>query len=196
MTNRQRTPIEGIVRATNTAQADAFLAWLRRMAVATDADSGNITFTLGEKEGETTFRVDDSAHVAQLTLDSDGNLAVKTIAAPEAVWELGEFVEADALDGWTLKGNVVTVTAAYTMLATDYTILADATAGSFEILLADAEAVPGQLFNIKRIDDSANEVTLTTTKGQAIDDYASGALGLTENESFAVQSDGLTWRIT
>lgn len=98
MTNRQRTPVEGIVRATNTAQADAFLAWLRRMAVATDADSGNITFTLGEKEGETTFRVEDSAHVAQLTLDSDGNLAVKTIAAPEAVWQLGEFVATDDED--------------------------------------------------------------------------------------------------
>ena len=106
MTNRQRTPIEGIVRATNTAQADAFLAWLRRMAVATDADSGNITFTLGEKEGETTFRVDDSAHVAQLTLDSDGNLAVKTIAAPEAVWELGEFVEADEEDTMTYAATI------------------------------------------------------------------------------------------
>ena len=195
MTNRQRTPVEGIVRATNTAQADAFLAWLRRMAVATDADSGNITFTLGEKEGETTFRVDDSAHVAQLTLDSDGNLAVKTIAAPEAVWELGEFVEADALDGWTLKGNVVTVTAAYTVLATDYTILADATAGSFNILLPDAASVDGQLFNIKRIDGTANEVAITTTSSQTIDGYTSGEIGPAENESFAVQSDGANWRI-
>lgn len=196
MTNRQRTPIEGITRKADEAQLDSILALLRRLRVATDADSGNVTFTLGDKEGATAFRVEDSAHVPQLVLDSDGNLAVKTIAAPDAVWELGEFVETDALDGWTLKGNVVTVTAAYTVLATDYTILADATAGSFEILLADAEAVPGQLFNIKRIDDSANEVTLTTTKGQTIDDYATGDLGLTENESFAVQSDGLTWRIT
>lgn len=195
MTTRQRTPIEGIAKSANTAQLDSFIAWLRRLQAASDADSGNINFTLGDKEGSTSLYVRDSAGVPQFELDSDGNLAVKTIAAPDAVWELGEFVETDALDGWTLKGNVVTVTAAYTVLATDYTILADATAGSFEILLADAEAVPGQLFNIKRIDGSANEVTLTTTKGQAIDDYATGDLGLTENESFAVQSDGLTWRI-
>lgn len=195
MTNRQRTPVEGITRAVNTAQADAFLAWLRRMAVAGDADSGNIDFQLGDKEGATFFRIKDSAGVNQFTLDSDGNLVVETVAAGGPDWILGEFVETDALDGWTLKGNVITVTAAYTVTATDYTILADATAGSFEILLADAELVPGQLFNLKRIDDSANEVTLTTTKGQAIDDFASGELGLSENESFAVQSDGLTWRI-
>jgi len=195
MTQRQRTPIEGIVRVANTAQLDSLIAWLKRMEVAGDADSGNITFTLGDKEGVTFFRVEDSAHVPQLALDSDGNLAVETIAAGGPDWILGEFVEADALDGWTLKGNVVTVTAAYTVTASDYTILADATAGSFEILLADAELVPGQLFNLKRIDDSANEVTLTTTKGQTIDDFASGELGLSENESFAVQSDGLTWRI-
>lgn len=196
MTNRQRSPVEAIIRPTNTAQVDALLAWFKRLSVAANADSGDISLQLGDKDGATSLYVRDSAGVSQMELDSDGNLTVKTIAAPDAVWELGEFVETDALDGWTLKGNVVTVTAAYTVLATDYTILADATAGSFEILLADAEAVPGQLFNIKRIDDSANEVTLTTTKGQTIDDYATGDLGLTENESFAVQSDGLTWRIT
>lgn len=195
MTNRQRSPVEAIIRPTNTAQVDALLAWFKRLSVAANADSGDISLQLGDKDGATSLYVRDSAGVSQMELDSDGNLTVKTIAAPDAVWELGEFVETDALDGWTLKGNVVTVTAAYTVLATDYTILADATAGSFEILLADAEAVPGQLFNIKRIDDSANEVTLTTTKGQTIDDYATGDLGLTENESFAVQSDGLTWRI-
>lgn len=101
----------------------------KRLSVAANADSGDISLQLGDKDGATSLYVRDSAGVSQMELDSDGNLTVKTIAAPDAVWELGEFVETDALDGWTLKGNVITVTAAYTVLATDYTILADATAG-------------------------------------------------------------------
>lgn len=195
MTNRQRTPIEGITRKANEAQLDSILALLRRLQVATDADSGNVTFTLGDKEGATEFRILDSAGVEQLTLDSDGNLVVETVAAGGPDWILGEFVETDALDGWTIKGNVITVTAAYTVTASDCTILCDATAGAFDVLLIDAEEVPGQIFNIKRIDATANAVGITTAKSQTIDTYVSGELGVDEGDNVAVQSDGTNWRI-
>jgi len=177
------------------AALEALRQQLQRVTQALDAANGNVRARLGDATGATEWTVANTAGAKAMSLDSAGNLTVETVAAGGPDWILGEFVEADALDGWTLKGNVVTVTAAYTVTASDYTILADATAGSFNILLPDAASVDGQLFNIKRIDGTANEVAITTTSSQTIDGYTSGEIGPTENESFAVQSDGANWRI-
>lgn len=168
---------------------------LHRITAALDTANGNVRARLGDAAGSNSWVVADSDNNGVLNLDSDGNLTVTTIAAPEAVWQLGEFVEVDPLDGWIVKGNVITVTAAYTVTSADFTILADATAGSFDILLPDAATVDGQIFNIKRIDGTSNEVAITTTSSQTIDGYTSGEIGPAENESFAVQSDGANWRI-
>lgn len=177
------------------AAVEALRQQLHRVSSALDAANGNVRARLGDAEAQTAFTVVDQAGARALALDSDGNLVVTTIATPDAVWTLGEFVEVDTLDGWIVKGNIVTVTAAYSVTARDYTILADATAGSFDILLPDAATVDGQIFNIKRIDGTSNEVAITTTSSQTIDGYTSGEIGPAENESFAVQSDGANWRI-
>lgn len=183
MTQRQRTPIEGIVRVANTAQLDSLIAWLKRMEVAGDADSGNITFTLGDKEGVTFFRVEDSAHVPQLALDSDGNLAVETIAAGGPEWILGEFVE--SASGYAAK------TANYTLLATDQTI--EYTSGSYTATLLSAASVTGKVYNIK---NSGNGViTINTTSSQTIDGNASGVLKLSQYDNLTVQSNGQNWII-
>ena len=186
-----RPPREGL----DQAAIETMRQQLQRMMAALDTATGNVRAQLGDAVGETSWSVVNSSKAKVLDADSAGNLAVVTIAAPDAVWQLGEFVEVDALDGWIVKGNIVTVTAAYSVTARDHTILADATAGSFDILLPDAASVDGQIFNIKRIDGTGNEVAITTTSSQTIDGYTSGEIGPTENESFAVQSDGANWRI-
>lgn len=183
MTNRQRTPIEGIARVANTAQLDSILALLRRLQVTADADSGNVTFTLGDKEGATKFRILDSAEVEQFTLDSDGNLVVETVAAGGPDWILGEFVET--------ASTFVTPTGDYTVLATDETI--EYASGSYTVTLPDGEDVPGKVYNIK---NSGNGIiTINTTNSRTIDGNASGVIKLVQYDNLTVQSNGRNYII-
>ena len=177
------------------AALEALRQQLHRVTQALDAANGNVRARLGDATGATEWTVANTAGEKALSVDSAGNLTVETITAGGPEWVLGEFVEVDPLDGWILKSNVITITAAYTVTASDCTILCDATAGAFDVLLPDAATVPGQIFNIKRIDATTNAVGITTTGGQTIDAYVSGELGVDEGDNVAVQSDGADWRI-
>lgn len=63
--------------------------------------------------------------------------------------------------------NITTETADYTVLPTDYVVLVDATAGDITVTLPDASTL-SKIFYVKRIDDTANIVTISSS--QFIDD--------------------------
>ena len=67
-----------------------------------------------------------------------------------------------------LEAEISTKTADYTVTETDHTILVDATSGNVTITLRTAVGSK-QLYNIKRIDNSGNTVTVATTSSQNID---------------------------
>ena len=83
----------------------------------------------------------------------------------------------------------------YTILATDYTILADATGGAITVTLPTAVGIPGRTYVIKKIDSSTNAVTIGTTSSQHIDANTTKALYQQYN-SYTVQSDGANWVVT
>ena len=87
-----------------------------------------------------------------------------------------------------------TVTAAYTLLATDTLLLVDATAGAITITVPLATEHPTRSFIIKKIDASANAVTPTRSGADTID----GATSLTlsaQYDAVEIESDGSAWYV-
>jgi hypothetical protein len=56
--------------------------------------------------------------------------------------------------------SIKTVTAGYTVQLTDNTILCDASGGAFTVTMPEVSGAEGRIFNIKKIDPSANAVTV------------------------------------
>lgn len=86
--------------------------------------------------------------------------------------------------------EIVNKNADYTVVDTDYTILADASTNAFTLTLPDATTNTGRVLVIRKIDESANDLTF------------SAPIKISENTSFTtlninttirIQSDGTAW---
>lgn len=90
--------------------------------------------------------------------------------------------------------KVSTVTADYTLTDEDYTILVDASNSAITLSLPTAVGNARLDFEIKRIDDSANSVSIKAVSGEEID--GANALSLnTQYEAVTVRADGAAWWI-
>ncbi len=94
-----------------------------------------------------------------------------------------------------IRANVITTTSAsYTILATDYTIIGNATSNNIATTLPLASAIPGRLLNFKKNDSSANTVTINRTGSDTIDGQTSVVLTV-QYQTVTIQSDGTNWNI-
>jgi hypothetical protein len=89
---------------------------------------------------------------------------------------------------------VVTKAANYTLSDTDYVILANAASGAFTLTLPSAVGIAGRSYVLKKIDNSANVITMTASASETIDNLASRSLS-TQHQFLSVLSDGAAWRI-
>lgn len=89
--------------------------------------------------------------------------------------------------------RTVTTTATITVL--DTTVLGDATSAAFSVNLPSAASVPDAVFTIKKIDASANAVTVDADGTDLIDGAGTYPLAA-QWQSITVQSDGADWYIT
>ena len=87
-----------------------------------------------------------------------------------------------------------TKTANYTLVATDHTVLGNATTASFSLTLPTSVGATGQVYIIKKVDSTANTVTILTTSSQTIDGSTSKVLSY-QYDGFQLQSDGANWMI-
>lgn len=104
---------------------------------------------------------------------------------------------AQTLTDKTLNGYKMsqrTVTATTTALSTDCTIFADATAGAIIVNLPAAAGASGQVYTVKKIDASANTVTIDPNGAELIDGAATKAIA-TQYNAFTFQSTGSQWFI-
>lgn len=95
------------------------------------------------------------------------------------------------------QGNKLSISAktgAYTILTSDQIVTGDATSAGFTITLPTAVSKDGQTFTIKKIDASANAVTVGTTSSQTIDGSTTYSLP-TRYKYVTVVSDGANWII-
>lgn len=85
-----------------------------------------------------------------------------------------------------------TKTANYTALSTDYFIFGDATAGNITITLPTAVGLAGKVFVVKKIDASANTVTIDANSTETIDNALTVVIG-TQYQSYSVVSNNANW---
>lgn len=100
-------------------------------------------------------------------------------------------VNTDDVTNALLISSIVTKTSNYNALATDETILVDATSNAVTVTLPSAALSLGKKFNIKKIDTSDNNVIIKSVAG-AIDTMTSISGGLWL-QTWILQSDGVNW---
>lgn len=107
------------------------------------------------------------------------------------------FAELDA-NFTELSPRISTVTANTTLDATYYTVLADAAEGSLVITLPSAasafSAGVGRIYNIKKVDSSANTVTVDGDGDETLDGEATLVLD-EQYQSVTIQSNGSSWSL-
>jgi len=86
----------------------------------------------------------------------------------------------------------VAKTAGYTVTATDYTVAANASTGALSITLPTSVGITGKVYVVKKMDSTANVVTVATTLSQTIDGATTRALSL-QYDAISVQADGANW---
>lgn len=89
-----------------------------------------------------------------------------------------------------ISTTIATKTTAYTITATDSTILADAAGSTFQVTLPNASSIAGRIYTIKRI-NATNNVTVGSAGG-AIDGVTTKTLG-SQYAAATFQTDGTNW---
>ena len=93
-----------------------------------------------------------------------------------------------------IRQALTTKTANYTLTTLDYTVLGNASTASFSLTLPTSVGATGQVYIIKKVDSTANTVTILTTSSQTIDGSTSKVLSY-QYDGFQLQSDGANWMI-
>jgi len=120
---------------------------------------------------------------------SDANINLKLTPQGTGIVQTAATLKyAGVISGLTTK------TSAYTLTTLDYTVLGNATTASFSLTLPTSVGATGQVYIIKKVDSTANTVTILTTSSQTIDGSSSKVLSY-QYDGFQLQSDGANWMI-
>jgi hypothetical protein len=92
-----------------------------------------------------------------------------------------------------LATALTTKTSAYTLIATDSVLLADATSAAFQVTLPSPSGISGRQYTIKKIDASGNAVTIASAAGN-IDGAATKVLSA-QWSYLSLISSGSDWVI-
>jgi len=94
----------------------------------------------------------------------------------------------------TSRTKTTTVTTTYSVVADTYYVRADATSAGFTITLPTADGCAGRQITIKKIDSTANIVTVACTGAQTIDGAATKTIS-TQYISYTFICTGSNWEI-
>lgn len=87
---------------------------------------------------------------------------------------------------------IATKTANYTLTSSDYTVLLDCTSGPLTAALPQASTCPGRIYNIKKIDSSANAGTVDAYSTEHVEFAVTLSLP-NQGDGATIQSDGTAW---
>lgn len=82
----------------------------------------------------------------------------------------------------------------YTASSTDFLIVCDCTSGAITVNLPASNESLGRMINIKKIDSSANAVTVDGSGAETIDDSATLSIS-TQYDSYTLMNDQSEWWI-
>lgn len=144
--------------------------------------------------------------VIRLSVGTDANIIKATAygweGEPAFATDTGALFVFESTEGvplrfWGAQKPIVTKSATYAVAVTDYTILVDTDGGAVTIDLLPAanayvsEVSSGQIFVVKNIGTSGNDVTIDGDSSETIDGATTKAL--TDGQSAIIQSDGTGW---
>lgn len=200
--------VSGAVANTTTITAGTGLSGGGNLASNVTINLANTTVTAGNY-GSTT-------QVAQITIDAQGRITsaanvaitggggggsggnvVTAIATITSGTEIGWSNNSAAILSWENNSSqiIAWANAQYAVSANNATILVNYPSAPFGVVLPTAASITGQQYKIKKIDSSANAVTVSTTSSQTIDNSLTYPLS-TQYQSVTLQSDGSNWWIT
>lgn len=199
--------VSGAVANTTTITAGTGLSGGGNLASNITINLANTTVTAGNY-GSTT-------QVAQITIDAQGRITsaanvaitgggggsggnvVTAIATITSGTEIGWSNNSAAILSWENNSSqiIAWANAQYAVSANNATILVNYPSAPFGVVLPTAASITGQQYKIKKIDSSANAVTVSTTSSQTIDNSLTYPLS-TQYQSVTLQSDGSNWWIT
>lgn len=168
------SPEAGAVEFNNDNLYFTITTGTTRKKVALYDDSSGAT-------GDIYYR-DGSGNFVRLGIGSEGQAL--TVSSGLPAWD----------DAASPTFATATKTTNYTITSSDTVIFADATSGNVTITLPLASGLPGYRFYVKRIDDSANTVTVQRTSSDTIDGETSHELGV-QYMSVTLVSNGSNWFI-
>lgn len=90
--------------------------------------------------------------------------------------------------------GIRTVTTTQPLTKNDFTVLVDASAGPVTVTLPSVNEAPGQTINVKKVDATANLVTIACTGSETIDGAASKTT-TTPNACFTQQASPAGWQV-
>ncbi len=120
-----------------------------------------------------------SGYFSRIGIGSDGKILKASSSTP--TWDYATFATASK-------------TTDYTVTNSDTVIFADSTSGNVTITLPAASGLSGYRFYVKRIDGSANTVSVARTGGDTIDGQTSISMPL-QYMSLTLVSNGSNWYI-
>lgn len=152
-----------------------FVLALGGVASAASGAGGRLVQSFG------TTDIDTSAELATILTDETGSGAAcfgtsPTISTPTLAWA------------------VATKTTNYTLVAGDHIILCDATAGAVTLTGPAAASHAGRIYQVKKIDASANSCTFDPNGAETVDGAATKT-NTTQYQSFTFTSNGTNWFI-
>lgn len=199
--------VSGAVANTTTITAGTGLNGGGNLASNVTINLANTSVTAGTYGSNT--------QVAQITIDAQGRVTsasnvaitgggggsggnvVTAIATITSGTEIGWSNSSAAILSWENNSSqiIAWANAQYAVSANNATILINHPSAPFGVVLPTAASITGQQYKIKKIDSSANAVTVSTTSSQTIDNALTYPLS-TQYQSVTLQSDGSNWWIT
>ena len=162
--------------------------------------------------GTVQIRNNSSTALYNFTAGGAGLVTLKTNSTADGTWDIYSYLPSNVTWGTAnltatstvasfsavstsgLSAGYVAKTAAYTATSTDYTIAASASGGAFSVTLPTSVGITGKVYVVKKMDSTANVVTVATTSSQTIDGATTRALSL-QYDGITVQADGANWII-
>jgi hypothetical protein len=135
-----------------------------------------------------------TALVGTIYVQSDGDQGAVLWAKKTGTGNTGWELQGSATSIAGITGPTVAKTSAYTASLDDFAILGDATSAAFSVTLPTAASAEGHLYFIKKVDSSANAVTVDGDTAEEIDGDTTLALG-DQYEGVLILSDGTDWHI-
>ena len=148
------------------------------------------TFTVNA-QGQLTAAANTTIAIANTQVSGLGTMSTQN---SNSVTITGGSISNVTFSNVSINTSIVTKSANYTAAAADETILANSSTGVVTITLPTAVGVAGKVYTVKKIDSSANAVTVATTSSQTIDGTTTYSLA-NQYGGVNVQSDGSNWYI-